>query len=380
MHAFLKSGKLGEPSDDKNKSSTSDSSKKKQQKVQWVEKYRPKTVEDVVEQKEAVAVLQQCILGADLPNMLFYGPPGTGKTSTILAAAHQLFGDLHKERILELNASDERGIQVIRDKIKTFSQLTVNNSRADGKTCPPLKIVILDEADAMTSAAQAALRRTMEKETKTTRFCLLCNYVSRLIEPITSRCSKFRFKPLNESFVMERLRQIAKSEEVLITDEVLNALVKQSGGDLRRAITALQSCANLKGKANHITLENVYEVLTVVPNKWIEEFFELCAKRTDVKDLINFVQTLEQQAYPNQKLFEQINDALIDAVDVTDAQKAEIGEYLAECSYRSTCSRADFTHLLDFAANVQDILTVPVEVRRLKVQEGAALCAVQGVA
>lgn len=253
MQSFLKSGKLGDPTT--SKPSTSGTTKKKAKKLQWVEKYRPKTVEDVVEQKEAVSVLQECILGADLPNLLFYGPPGTGKTSTILAAARQLFGDLYKERILELNASDERGIQVIRDKIKTFSQMTVSSTRADGRPCPALKIVILDEADAMTHAAQAALRRTMEKETRTTRFCLLCNYVSRIIEPLTSRCTKFRFKPLNQSFILERLQAISKAETVLVSEEVLNALVKECGGDMRRAITALQSCANLKGKGRQLLMQ-----------------------------------------------------------------------------------------------------------------------------
>ncbi|KAJ9588191.1 hypothetical protein L9F63_018455 [Diploptera punctata] len=207
MQAFLKTGKLsgshGTSSGSKEKAGSSGPSKKKPALTPWVEKFRPRTVNDVVEQNDVVETL---------PNLLFYGPPGTGKTSTILAAARQLFGDIYKERILELNASDERGIQVIREKVKNFAQFTASSVRPDGRPCPPFKIVILDEADSMTQAAQAALRRTMERETKTTRFCLVCNYVSRIIPPITSRCSKFRFKPLGNDLVRERLELICTEE------------------------------------------------------------------------------------------------------------------------------------------------------------------------
>ncbi|XP_060533554.1 replication factor C subunit 4 [Cylas formicarius] len=364
MQSFLKSGKLGDSGG--SKTSTPAASKKKARKQQWVEKYRPKSVEDVVEQNEAVSVLQECITGADLPNLLFYGPPGTGKTSTILAAARQLFGDLYKDRILELNASDERGIQVVRDKIKTFSQLTVGGSRADGKFCPALKIVILDEADAMTHAAQAALRRTMEKETKTTRFCLLCNYVSRIIEPLTSRCTKFRFKPLKEEFVFERLRYISQEEGVLVTDEVLKSLVEASSGDMRRAITALQSCANLIGKDSYITLESVYDVMMVVPHQWVVDLIGMCQRNEGIEKVIAFTDKLTLEAYPTQKILEQFNDILVNSDEFADSQKAEIGEYLSEVSFRSMHSKVDFIHLLDLILNIQNIISLSPEERKVQ--------------
>ncbi|RNA03190.1 Replication factor C subunit 4, partial [Brachionus plicatilis] len=215
----------------------------------WIEKYRPKKVDDISYQDEIVAILKKTIKSesGEFPNFLFYGPPGTGKTSTILAAARELFGpELMKTRVLELNSSDERGINVIREKVKTFAQFTPSGHRSDGKPCPPFKIVILDEADSMTSSAQAALRRTMEKESKTTRFCLICNYVSRIIEPITSRCSKFRFKPLSKEILIKRLEYICKEEKVDCDQDALATLVTCSEGDLRKAITYLQCASRLK--------------------------------------------------------------------------------------------------------------------------------------
>ena len=142
------------------------------------------------------------------------------KSDCISRYDRDLFGDMFKQRILELNASDERGIQVVRDKIKRFAQLTASGKRPDGKPCPPYKIVILDEADSMTRDAQSALRRTMEKEGRSTKFCLICNYVSRIIEPLTSRCAKFRFKPLSNDILVKRLKFISEQEAVKVSDAI----------------------------------------------------------------------------------------------------------------------------------------------------------------
>lgn len=182
--------------------------------------------------------------------MLFYGPPGTGKTSTILALAKQLYGPaMFSSRVLELNASDERGIAIVREKVKNFARQQLTNPPTgeyrERYPCPPYKIIVLDEADSMTQDAQSALRRTMETYSRITRFCLVCNYVTRIIDPLASRCSKFRFKSLDSGRAEERLKHIADAEGVRLEEGATKTLVKCAEGDLRKAITFLQSAARL---------------------------------------------------------------------------------------------------------------------------------------
>ena len=183
--------------------------------------------------------------------MLFYGPPGTGKTSTILALAKELYGpEMFRTRVLELNASDERGISIVREKVKDFARMQLSNPPPhykDRYPCPPYKIIILDEADSMTQDAQSALRRTMETYSKITRFCLICNYVTRIIDPLASRCSKFRFKMLDQGNAKKRLEDIAENENVKLEHGAIDKLIKCSEGDLRKAITFLQSATRLVG-------------------------------------------------------------------------------------------------------------------------------------
>ncbi|KAM4772345.1 replication factor C subunit 4 isoform 3-T3 [Rhinophrynus dorsalis] len=294
--------------------------------------------------------------GKILPNLLFYGPPGTGKTSTILAASRELYGpDLFRQRVLELNASDERGIQVVREKMKNFAQLTVGGSRPDGKPCPPFKIVILDEADSMTSAAQAALRRTMEKESKTTRFCLICNYVSRIIEPLTSRCSKFRFKPLADKIQTQRLLDICEKESVKVTDEALRCLVEVSEGDLRKAITFLQSATRLTG-GKEITVQVVTEIAGVVPKETLDGVLTACQSGSFEK-LETVVKNLINNGHAATQLVNQLHDIILEREDLTDKQKAIITEKLAEVDRCLTDGADEYLQMLSLFAVVMQQMT-----------------------
>lgn len=311
----------------KDKPASKEPVKEKKKHIPWVEKYRPRRVDDVAYQDEVVAVLKKSLQNADLPNLLFYGPPGTGKTSTILAASRELFGDMYKTRVLELNSSDERGIDVIRQKVKTFAQLTASGTRPDGKPCPPFKIVILDEADSMTRPAQAALRRTMEKQSKTTRFCLICNYVSRIIEPITSRCAKFRFKPLSEDILSKRLREICEKEAIKCDDEGIKGLMYTSEGDLRKAITFLQSAARLKGD-NKITKQDIYEIAGVIHDEVIDKLIEVCSTDS-YETLEQEVKSAMMEGHSGMQVITQLHDKLVEMETLTDKQKSVIMEKLA---------------------------------------------------
>ncbi|KAF8448960.1 DNA replication factor [Boletus edulis BED1] len=201
----------------------------------WVEKYRPATLNDVVSHKDITTTIERFIEKNRLPHLLFYGPPGTGKTSTILAVARRIYGAEYKKQILELNASDDRGIDVVREQIKQFAETRTLFSKG-------YKLIILDEADMMTQAAQAALRRVIEQYTKNVRFCIICNYVNKIAPAIQSRCTRFRFSPLPIVEVEKRVDTVVQAERVKLTPDGKQALLKLSKGDMRRALNVLQAC------------------------------------------------------------------------------------------------------------------------------------------
>ncbi|CAA7265401.1 unnamed protein product [Cyclocybe aegerita] len=329
----------------------------------WVEKYRPKTIDEVSAQEHTVAVLQKTLTSTNLPHMLFYGPPGTGKTSTILALARQLFGpDNFRNRVLELNASDERGISIVREKIKNFARQTPRAQAvaSDGKTypCPPYKIIILDEADSMTQDAQGALRRIMESYARITRFCLVCNYVTRIIEPLASRCSKFRFTPLDSESSSLRLSHIAQAEHVDINQPVIDALISTSSGDLRRAITYLQSASRLSSSSNPptpILPADIQEIAGVVPNDVINDFAIVLGieanagmdvdevpnqRRSGFEPMRKKVKFLMREGYSAAQIISQLHDFVVFHPTLNGRKKSVCALVFAEAD-KALCDGAD---------------------------------------
>ncbi|KAF9432984.1 hypothetical protein BGZ76_010028 [Entomortierella beljakovae] len=305
----------------------------------WIEKYRPKTMDDISSQEQAVTVLKKTMESQNLPHLLFYGPPGTGKTSTILALARDIFGpEMVGSRVLELNASDERGIQVIREKVKNFARSTVTHNIGN-QSCPPYKIIILDEADSMTSDAQSALRRTMETYSKLTRFCLICNYVTRIIEPLASRCAKFRFRPLEEKHSKERLELICKQEDVKISPEAILSLIRISEGDLRKSIMHLQSASRLVGKDTEIDTSMIADIAGTVPESVIDDL-EACWGTKDYKKISAEVQYVVADGYSAARVLSQLHARLLKNDSLNSLQKAKVAEIIGDMD-KSLCDGAD---------------------------------------
>jgi len=290
----------------------------------WVDKYRPKVLDDVAHQQEAVDSIRQAISSGNLNHMLFYGPPGTGKTSTILAAANELYGPLRKKRILELNASDERGIKVVRDKVKQFAKSAVGTKKIEGYPCPPFKLIILDECDSMTSDAQNALRRTMEEYSKTTRFCLICNYVTKIIPPVASRCAKFRFRLLPTQAMTGKLKEICEAEKLDVSQDTCNALIDVANGDMRKCINLLQSARQLKQGDDPMTVEDVLAVSVYVKDDVIETILQACEPINNFDSVISCAEDLILDGQPISLIFEKLALRIASFDRITDYGKGQI--------------------------------------------------------
>lgn len=289
----------------------------------WAEKYRPRTLKDMINQKHVVERLKAFVKNGNVPHCLLAGPPGTGKTASTLALAHDLYGEHWKQNSLEMNASDERGIDVVRGKIKDFARTKPIRNVS-------FKLVILDEADALTRDAQQALRRTMENFANTTRFFLICNYSSKIIEPIQSRCTIFRLKPLIENDMEKFIQRITDGEKLKITNDAIKAVMHLSEGDLRKISNLLQAAAALKEK---ITADIVYDVASQ-------------AKPEDVKEMLNVVikgdfndarkklhNMLLVQGLAGTDIIKEIHKQIYN-LDISEEKKVKLVELVGEYDFR----------------------------------------------
>ncbi|MBR3476004.1 MAG: replication factor C small subunit [Candidatus Methanomethylophilaceae archaeon] len=289
----------------------------------WTEKYRPKTLDEVVGQKHVSERLKAYVASRNMPHLMFTGPAGTGKTTCSLALAREMFGDEWKGNFIELNASDERGIDVVRGKIKEFAR----TSPLGGAE---FKIIFMDEADALTSDAQAALRRTMEKYSGICRFILSCNYSSKIIDPIQSRCAVFRFKPLTSEDVSGFLMSIVEKEKIDIDDDAVKGLVMVARGDMRRAVNSLQVAASLGRK---IDLDLIYQTTGMANPEEVKKILEtaLAGDFIRARDLLE--KTMIEFGLSGQDIIKQIHSAYFD-LSLTDMEKVRLIDKTGEIEFR----------------------------------------------
>lgn len=274
----------------------------------WIEKYRPKTLDDIISHSNIVVTLQNFIKNNKLPHLLFHGPPGTGKTSSIIAVAKELYGSDYDVMTIEINASEERGIEVVRNRITQFatSKSMVFNSDAQNM----YKLVILDEADAMTPDAQASLRRVIEKYTKNVRFCLICNYIKKIDLAIQSRCTCFRFSPLKDNYVKQKMLHIVDTENIKYTEDGLDTIVKRSKGDMRKILNILQSVSMSYDIVNE---ENVNKCLGCPNNKTISQIF-LSLFNDSFNETIKLLLNCKDNGFSLMDIITEIHDILINIV------------------------------------------------------------------
>jgi replication factor C small subunit len=289
----------------------------------WIEKYRPAVLADIVGQDDIVERLSSYVKTGNLPHLLFTGSAGVGKTTAAVTLAREFFKDSWQMNFRELNASDERGIDVVRNQIKQFARTTPLGDAS-------FKILFLDEADALTTDAQAALRRTMESYAQTCRFILSCNYSSKIIDPIQSRCAIYRFKPLGASAIKEEILLIAAQENLCITEAAMDAIVYIAQGDMRKAINALQGAAIIRSAIDE---EMVYAITSTARPDEINDLLarSLSGDFDGAESLLAFL--LHERGIAPGELINQCYRTIL-SMDIDRKLKVRLIDHLGETDFR----------------------------------------------
>ncbi len=305
----------------------------------WTEKYRPMKFSEVKGQEMILERVEAFVKNKNMPNLLFAGPAGIGKSSMALVIARELYGPTWRDNFLELNASDDRGIDIVRNVIKDFS-------RTKAIANVPFKIIFLDECDSLTREAQQALRRTMENYTNVTRFILSCNYSSKIIDPILSRCTVFRFKPLNKSTFIDIIKNIAKNEKLKIDEKAINALYEISEGDARKMENVLQSCAAI---SNNVTEKVIYDIISLAEPKEIKEVLNMARK--DFQTARNkLLDIMLKHGLSGMDVIKQISKEIWN-LEMKDEEKIKLMDKCGEIEFRMVEGSDEFIQLETFLVN-----------------------------
>uniref|UniRef100_A0A6C0LQP2 AAA+ ATPase domain-containing protein n=1 Tax=viral metagenome TaxID=1070528 RepID=A0A6C0LQP2_9ZZZZ len=358
----------------------------KKDSIPWIEKYRPKKIDNITQDSTLIEMFRNVITTGDISHLLFYGAPGTGKTSAILAIGRELFKEEFHNRIVEFNASDDRGINAVREKITHEAKKYVSEMVSqDGTILPAFKIIILDEADSMTDEAQDALRVIIEEYSRVTRFCFICNYITKITDAIKSRCSIVYFKKLSDECMINKLMEIAKLESINVPDKIFSTIIEVANGDMRKAITILQ---NLKYKYNFlkllkipkykltddefnfiskiipkhissinvdITSEDIYELAAFINMKHADKIIDNIINSKNISQLVKLCREIIASGYPIDGIINQINVSITNSNKFTDKQKAYIFVHSGTILLKMKGCASEYIQLLDFLSCVYSI-------------------------
>lgn len=310
----------------------------------WLEKYRPKHLNEIKGHNDEIKTIKHQTESGQLPNMLFSGPPGVGKTATAVAIARELYGENWSDYFLELNASDNRGIDVVRDDVKNFAKTASDEN---------YRIIFLDESDALTDDAQSALRRTMETYSSNVRFILSCNYPSQIIPPIQSRCSIHRFNKLDDDAIVSQIKEICSEEDIRIDDSATNAICYTSDGDMRRTINILQAVSIYE---REIGEEDIFNVTNTVKPEVVRLIIKQAVNGKFIKSRNKTRNIMENKGVTPSELLEQFYDEIWgNNIDISDKEAIKISDHIGEVDYRLTQGANEKIQIDSLLSKISDL-------------------------